>query len=126
VARLTASWPRRPTTTPATAVITDASLSSLANAFQDFQTRSVSRMNRPHRLAPRQPTAGPTSTWGQRVLYDCCLALMVIGAVSLVIGLIRTSLALLIVGVLLLASGIEGIAWEMAHRGPQRSSSRDG
>jgi hypothetical protein len=51
---------------------------------------------------------------------------MVIGAVSLVIGLIQTSLALLIIGLLLIGSGIEGIAWEMAHRGPRRSSSRDG
>jgi hypothetical protein len=80
-------------------------------------------MNRPHWLAPRQPTAGPASTWRQQVPYDCCLALMGIGAVSLVIGLIQTSPALLIVGVLLLGSGIEGIAWEMAHRGPPRASS---
>jgi hypothetical protein len=39
------------------------------------------------------------------------------------IGLIQLSLVLVIVGVLMIGSGIEGIAWEMAHRGPRRSSS---
>lgn len=82
-------------------------------------------MNRPHRLAPRQPATGPTSRWRQQLLYDCCLALIVIGAVTVLIGLIQISLALLVVGLLLLGSGIEGIAWEMAHRGPRRSSSPD-
>ena len=43
----------------------------------------------------------------------------------MVIGLLQTSLALLIIGLLLLGSGIEGIAWEMAHRGLRRSNSRD-
>jgi hypothetical protein len=82
-------------------------------------------MDRPHRPAPQQPATGPTSTWRQQALYDCCLALIVIGAVAVVMGLLQTSLAVLIVGLLLLGSGIEGIAWEMAHRGPRRSSSPD-
>ena len=61
-----------------------------------------------------------------RVLYNCCLALIIIGALTLLIGLIQTSLGLLFLGLLLAGSGIEGIAWEMAHRGPRRSSSRNG
>jgi hypothetical protein len=60
------------------------------------------------------------------VLSDCCLALIVLGALTVSIGLVQLSLALLLLGVLLAGSGIEGIAWEMAHRGPRRSSSRDG
>jgi hypothetical protein len=80
-------------------------------------------MNRPPRLAPRQPATGPTGTWRQQVLYDCCFALIVIGAMAVLIGLIQLSLALVIIGVLVIGSGIEGIAWEMAHRGPRRSSS---
>jgi hypothetical protein len=42
---------------------------------------------------------------------------------AMLIGLIQLSLALVIIGVLVIGSGIEGIAWEMAHRGPRRSSS---
>jgi hypothetical protein len=83
-------------------------------------------MNAPDRRAPRQPAPGPTSAWSQRVLYDCCLALIVLGALTVSIGLVEFSLGLLLLGVLLAGSGIEGIAWEMAHRGPRRSSSRDG
>jgi hypothetical protein len=80
-------------------------------------------MRRPLRLVPREPTAGPTRTWRQQVLYDCCLALVVIGAMAVLIGLIQLSLELVIIGVLVIGSGIEGIAWEMAHRSPQHSSS---
>lgn len=83
-------------------------------------------MNRPDRRVARQPAAGPTSTWSQRVLDDCCLALIVIGALAVLIGLIQLSLGLLVLGVLLAGSGIEGIAWEMAHRRPRRPSPRDG
>jgi hypothetical protein len=42
---------------------------------------------------------------------------------AVLIGLIQPSLALVIIGVLVIGSGIEGIAWEMARRGPRRSSS---
>ena len=42
---------------------------------------------------------------------------------AVLIGLIQLSLALAIVGLLVIGSGIEGIAWEMALRGPRRSSS---
>jgi hypothetical protein len=42
---------------------------------------------------------------------------------AVLIGLIQLSLALVIIGVLVIGSGIEGIAWEIAHRGPRRSSS---
>jgi hypothetical protein len=80
-------------------------------------------MNRPPGLAPRQPATGPTGTWRRQVLYDCCLALIVIGAMAVLIGLIQLSLALVVIRVLVIGSGIEGIAWEMAHRGPRRSSS---
>jgi hypothetical protein len=83
-------------------------------------------MNAPDQRAPRQPALGPTSTWSQRVLYDCCLALIVLGALTVLIGLVQLSLGLLLLGVLLAGSGIEGIAWEMAYRGPRRSSSRAG
>jgi hypothetical protein len=61
-----------------------------------------------------------------RVLYNCCHALIIIGALTVLIGLIQTSLGLLFLGLLLAGSGIEGIAWEIAHRRPRRSSSRDG
>jgi hypothetical protein len=80
-------------------------------------------MKRPPWVAPRQPATGPTGTWRQQVLYDCCLVLIIIGAIAVLIGLIQLSLVLVIVGVLMIGSGIEGIAWEMAHRGPRRSSS---
>ena len=60
------------------------------------------------------------------MLYDCCLALIVLGALTVLIGLVQLSLGLLLLGVLLAGSGIEGIAWEMAYRGPRRSSSRAG
>jgi hypothetical protein len=82
-------------------------------------------MNPPDGLAPRQPAGGQTGTWRQQVLYDCCLALIVIGVLTVSLGPVQVSQALLIVGVLLIGSGIEGIAWEMAHRGPRRSSPRD-
>jgi hypothetical protein len=75
-------------------------------------------MRRPLGLAQRQPATGPTDMWRQQVLYDCCLALIVIGVMAVLIGLIQLSLALVIIGVL----GIEGIAWEMTRRGPGRSS----
>jgi hypothetical protein len=83
-------------------------------------------MNDPDRRMAQPPAAGPTSRWSQRLLYDCCLALIVIGALTVLIGLIQTSLGFLFLGLLLAGSGIEGIAWEMAHSGPRRSSSRDG
>jgi hypothetical protein len=83
-------------------------------------------MYEPDQQAPRQPAPGPASAWSQRVLFDCCLTLIVLGALTVLIGLVQLSLGLLLLGVLLAGSGIEGIAWEMAHRGPRRSSSRDG
>jgi hypothetical protein len=83
-------------------------------------------MNRPDRRVARRPAAGLTSTWRQRVLYDCCLALIVLGTLTVLIGLVQLSMGLLVLGVLLVGSGIEGIAWEMAHRGLRRSSPRDG
>ena len=83
-------------------------------------------MNDPDRRVARQPAARPNSMKSQRVLYNFCLALIVIGALAVLIGLIQTSLGLLFLGLLLAGSGIEGIAWEMAHRGPRRSSSRHG
>jgi hypothetical protein len=83
-------------------------------------------MNDPDRPVAR-PAAGPTGMRRRRVIYNCCLALIVIGALTVLIGLIQTSLGLLFLGLLLAGSGLEGIAWEMAHRGPRRSSSsRDG
>ena len=80
-------------------------------------------MKRPPGLTPRQPATRPAGTWRQQVPYDCCLALIVIGAMAVLVGLIQLSLALVIIGALVIGSGIEGIAWEMAHRGPRRSSS---
>jgi hypothetical protein len=82
-------------------------------------------VNDPDRRVARQPAARPTSRRTRRALYDCCLALIVIGALTVLVGLIQTSLGLLFLGLLLAGSGIEGIAWEMAHSGPRRSSSRD-
>jgi hypothetical protein len=83
-------------------------------------------MNDLDRRVAQPPAAGPTSMRSQRVLYYCYLALIVIGALTVLIGLIQTSLGLLFLGLLLAGSGVEGIVWEMAHCGPRRSSSRHG
>jgi energy-converting hydrogenase Eha subunit B len=58
-------------------------------------------------------------------MYAVCLGLIVIGPLIALIGLVQLSPGPAIVGILLAGAGIEGIAWEVAHRGPRHPSPRD-